>query len=180
MWKLPEEEYERLRGLWRDHTVREIAEITGKRPGTLCKYGSRHFGGFWGHSAEARRRTKEAVYSNVRHCWTAEARRRQRKALQDLRSRERLRERWGIEPKTRWRRALMPKKARMARYLLTRRYDYFCFDDEPYTLWYDSKTRRCAVSRNHRNTGEEYYTRKYGFKFKEAEEDEERKMENGK
>lgn len=171
--RLSDEEREQLRQLWRDHTVREIAEITGKTVSALQKYGIVHFGGFAGHSAETRRRIQELERGNWRAMWTPEARERHDNGVRETRRKERQRERWGLSPKTKWPRKLMRRAAYYARYRLISRCGYFSFNSEPYTLYYDKDTRRCLKRGNFPNTGEEYFARKYGFKFMEAEGDDE-------
>lgn len=52
----------------------------------------------------------------------------------------------------------MPTNAYNARYHLVRKYGYFTYDGEPYVLGYDQNTKRC---------NEEYFKKKYGFKFEE-------------
>lgn len=75
----------------------------------------------------------------------------------------------GRKPLTRLRLRAMPRKAYQARWYLERRYDYFTVEGEPYSLYYDSETRRCR--------NETYYTEKYGLRFIKSDEDEEKTEE---
>lgn len=166
---LSDDERERRRQLWRGHTVKEIAEITGKSCRAIQAYGSRHFGGMLGHSEAVRQRIRAVQNANLKLSFIPEVRTKCKAAVRELHRKERLRDKYGLPPKTKWRRAQMPQKAYQARYGLVRFYNYYYFDDDPYTLYYDKDTRRCQKSHNRYNTGEEYYVKKYGFRFKEGE-----------
>lgn len=84
-------------------------------------------------------------------------------AIQEKYRKERLRLKWGLEQKTKWRVGRAPKRVVVARSRLKCNYNYvlenlqLCYDANPYAIYYDSETRR--------SPNEAYFTEKYGFKF---------------
>lgn len=70
----------------------------------------------------------------------------------------------GLKPLTRLKMRTIHPSAYKSRWYLEKRYGYFTVDGEPYSLYYDSETRRCR--------NEAYYTEKYGLKFIKADEEE--------
>lgn len=72
----------------------------------------------------------------------------------------------GQKQLTRKKYSIVPRRAQKAVTHLCYKYNYFRLDDQ-LTLYYDSETRRLE---DRRNGGESYYTKKYGIKFKQADE----------
>ena len=70
----------------------------------------------------------------------------------------------GLKQLTRLRISSIRPASYNSRWYLERKYDYFTVEGEPYSLYYDSGTRRCR--------NEAYFTEKYGLKFIKADEDE--------
>lgn len=74
----------------------------------------------------------------------------------------------GKNPITRKKLTLTPLKMRRAISSLKRLYDYFSIDGEdPCELFYDGQTRRRI---GNKNFNEDYYEKRYGIKFTEADD----------
>ncbi len=91
------------------------------------------------------------------------------KTRKELFRKERMRERWCVEPKTRVKARAMPPKLRSLRKLLRRRQNYHTencnfYDSDPYVFYYDSTTKR--------RKDEAELIQKYGVRFEPLEEEE--------
>lgn len=84
-----------------------------------------------------------------------------RQSMKRLHKTERFRVMSGMKQKTKYRYNIVPQKNLRVIANLRHRYKYFRDMDvaDGYTLFYDEQTQRCR---------EEYYTKKYGLKFKQA------------
>ena len=70
----------------------------------------------------------------------------------------------GEKPATHQNLSIYPYKTRVAKKGLRLNHNYFYDDDDYMILYYDSETQR--------STKEDYFKKKYGFKFIEADEEE--------
>lgn len=121
------------------------------------------------HSAEtlgriARERQKSLALGRKKIDWKKAARKtRAKRRLDEMRM-------WEGKPRlTRLRLRTITVAACKAKYRLCRKYGYYECEGEPYALLYDSGTRRPDGLSPFRKP-EEYFTRKYGLHFFEAEE----------
>ena len=96
--------------------------------------------------------TKEQMMNGIRH---REARRR----IDEWRMAE------GKPQLTHLRLRTMTVRAYKAKWNLISRHGYIADPDEPYTLFYDSRTRRA----HHSHFDEDYFTERYHLTFREAE-----------
>jgi hypothetical protein len=115
------------------------------------------------HNEETRLRLYMKCYDKEKMCGS-EAMKKKIATHKKNVERDKLRIKYGLEPKYHYSHEYMPDKVRSAIYRLTLKYNYFR-DKEvggPYTLFYDCETKR-IVKR------EPYYTKKYGIKFEPAE-----------
>ena len=147
-------------------TTREIADKYGILYGRVNKI-ARELG--VRHSPEVRERMRAENAERVRASrskidFAASAAKRKRKRRYDE-----LRIMSGLEPLTRLPVKTMPYKAYKAKWHLCRKRGYIEAEGEPYTLLYDSATRRMDES---------YYTKKYGLKFKNYETSNDNLLEN--
>lgn len=70
----------------------------------------------------------------------------------------------GIPQRTNFRFPSMTARAYKAKHYLMRTYGYLACEDEPYTLFYDSETKRRSYD-GRKNGTESYYAQKYHLKF---------------
>lgn len=99
---------------------------------------------------------------DMSHCKEVHAR--AMKSRSESIHRDRLRMKYGMPQKLKLKVGrIMPEKAYHARWHLIHAYNYFAVEGQPYTVGYDSKTRRNPKL-------EKYYTNKYKFTFMEGEE----------
>ena len=94
--------------------------------------------------------------------FTEASREKLRKSRNRLIRMERRRILGGEPQKTRIYLNILPLRVRQAKRNLCKRRGYFCFRDEPYTLYYDGGTTRSPEER--------YFTEKYGLRFMEADD----------
>lgn len=109
----------------------------------------------------ARIRMEKTSKANLRSC-TPEVREKISRTIKRLRKMERIRVMSGMKQETKYPVSLIPPKTVKAAYRLRYRRNYFADTDvaDRYTLFYDEHTRR--------SRREEYFTRKYGLKFRQA------------
>lgn len=160
------EHWEIVRRCYPVMTTREIADKYGILYGRVNKI-ARELG--VRHSPEVRERMRAENAERVRASrskidFAASAAKRKRKRRYDE-----LRIMSGLEPLTRLPVKTMPYKAYKAKWHLCRKRGYIEAEGEPYTLLYDSATRRMDES---------YYTKKYGLKFKNYETSNDNLLEN--
>lgn len=144
-----------LISMYPNHSVREIAKHIGCNESYLYKM-AKKLG--LRHNEETSKRIKNLMTGNLKKAYdkkTIEKRSRTRKRIIRM---EKFRVMSGERQKTRLNVTKMPQKAYNAKYCLIRKYGYFSFEDERYTIGYDRDTKR---------VNEEYYRNKYGFKFEE-------------
>lgn len=144
-----------LVSMYPTHSVREIADFLGCKPDGLYKYvkslGLRH-------TEETVVRIKEIQHKNLEMSHTEESVRKRTMSRMRILREERLRVLSGEKQRTRLIAFKMPSKAYHAKHNLIRRHGYFAFEGERYVIGYDTYTKR---------VNEEYYKKKYGFKFEE-------------
>ena len=160
------EHWEIVRRCYPVMTTREIADKYGINYGRINKI-ARELGVSHGPEVIERMNGERAERLNAAHAGvdyaSIAAKRKRRKHYDELRVMS------GLKPLTKLRLKAMPYKAYKAKWHLCRRYGYTGADGEPYTLLYDSTTRRMDES---------YYTKKYGLKFKNYETSNDNLLEN--
>lgn len=120
------------------------------------------------HSPELEQRIREDGNRNLRNTRTPESymqaakKRKARRRIDELRAWE------GKEQLTKLRLKTMPHKSYQAKWHLIRHFNYFAVDGEPYILGYDEDTRR--------NAREQHYTEKYGLRFLQADEEQDKHL----
>ena len=147
------EHWEIVRRCYPVMTTREIADKYGILYGRVNKI-ARELGVRHSQEVLDRQRAENIAKCKALRCKVdfaaIAAKRKRRKHYDELRVMS------GLKPLTKLRLKTMPAKTYKAKWHLCRRYGYTEAVDEPYTLLYDSGTRRMDES---------FYTKKYGLKF---------------
>lgn len=143
--------------LYKSHSIREIAEITGISYHTIAKiaykHGARHDEKTSARIMSKQRKNLSLAYSTESIMKRVETRKRTFKM-------ERFRMMSGEPQKTRLKVYSIGEKAYAAKYNLIRRHGYFAYEGDQYLIGYDKNTDR---------VDESHYTDKYNFKFMEEE-----------
>ncbi len=152
-----------LRAMWPTMSATEIAAKTGWHKSLIYKwakiYGLRH-------DEETKRRLNTKRVSNIEKSHTPEIYDKIRKARCHNHRMERFRVMSGLPQKTKYHISMVPRRVLFAVSGLCTRRNYYRDPNDPYTLYYDSQTRRC----DSKSYYEDYYTRKYGIRFVQGEE----------
>lgn len=112
------------------------------------------------HTEETSRRIKHKQMENLKKAYSDEVNAKRKKTRARIQMMEKFRAISGEPQLTNIRMKQMPDKSYHAKYHLIHKHGYFGFEGEPYTIGYDQNTKRC---------NEEYFKKKYGFKFEEDE-----------
>ena len=143
-------------------SLREVADKLHCGRSTVKRYADRNN---LKHTPETEKRLHEkSVLNNLRRCLAIRSidygkMSSSRKRLFQM---EYARELVGLSRKSHLRLSRVTSKARVVIWRLCKVYDYYYDRDYPYTVWYDSATKR--------NQNERYYTEKYGIKFEQGSE----------
>lgn len=153
---------ENVINLYPTMSLREVADKLHCGRSTVKRYADRNN---LKHTPETGKRLHEkSVLNNLRRCLATRSidygkMSRSRKRLFQM---EYARELVGLNRKSHLRLSRVTSKARVVIWRLCKVYDYYYDRDYPYTVWYDSATKR--------NQNERYYTEKYGIKFEQGSE----------
>ena len=109
------------------------------------------------HDEETKIRIRKERNKSLRNYWNKEKYANKGRKLHMQYKMDELRVMSGKPQETRLRIRKLSPKALNAKMYLRRSCNYFYSDGEPFVLYYDSETKR--------HPKEEYYTRKFGFKF---------------
>lgn len=149
---------ELVRQLYPTKTASEIAELTGRSRSFVIRW-ARKFG--LEHDEATKERIRRQAIRNLtkRSNYAPEILKRRKETRKKTLAREELRAKYGLPRQTRLRLRTMPTKHRKARNHMLAKYGYLYDEETPFCLYYDAETRRAK--------GEAYFTKKYGFEFKE-------------
>lgn len=152
--RLSKEAIRKISDLYRTNTAREISELLDIPISTILRQVSK-FG--LEHDEETKIRIRKERNKSLRNYWNKEKYANKGRKLHMQYKMDELRVMSGKPQETRLRIRKLSPKALNAKMYLRRSCNYFYSDGEPFVLYYDSETKR--------HPKEEYYTRKFGFKF---------------
>lgn len=141
--------------MYPDHSVMEIGAYLKCDTAGLYKF-AKKLG--LKHTEETLARIKRKQMENLKKAYSEEVNAKRKKTRARVQMMEEFRAMSGKPQMTNIRMKQMPNKSYHAKYHLIRKYGYFGYDGEPYTIGYDKNTKRC---------NEEYFKKKYGFTFEE-------------
>lgn len=152
--KLSKETISQISVMYQTMTAREISEVLNISQSTILgqvsKLGLEH-------DVETINRIRKERDKSLRSYWNKERYTSKGRKLHVQYKMDELRVLSGKPQETRLRIRKLSTKALNAKMYLRKSYNYFYSKGEPFVLCYDSKTRR--------HPKEEYYTRKFGFRF---------------
>lgn len=140
--------------MYKTMTAREISELLDIPISTILRQVSK-FG--LEHDEETKNRIRKERNKSLRNYWNKEKYASKGRKLHMQYKIDELRVLSGKPQETRLRIRKLSPKALNAKMYLRKSYNYFYSDGEPFVLCYDAETKR--------HPKEEYYTRKFGFKF---------------
>lgn len=145
---------EKIKVMYETMTAKEIAEKLGVSASSVQFQASKHG---YQHNQETIKRLNEERLSPLKKYWTKERYAEKGRKTHLLYKREELLILSGLKQHTKLRIRKMQPKALNAKIYLHKKYNYFYYEGEPFTLCYDNETRR--------HPKEQYYTDKFGFEF---------------
>ena len=152
--KLSKETISQISVMYQTMTAREISEVLNIPQSTILgqvsKLGLKH-------NVETINRIRKERNKSLRNYWNKEKYANKGRKLYMQYKMDELRVLSGKPQETRLRIRKLSPKALNAKMYLRKSYNYFYSKGEPFILCYDSETKR--------HPKEEYYTRKFGFKF---------------
>lgn len=152
--KLNKETIRKISDMYKTMTAREISELLDIPISTILRQVSK-FG--LEHDEETKNRIRKERNKSLRNYWNKEKYASKGRKLHMQYKMDELRVLSGKPQETRLRMRKLSPKALNAKMYLRKFYNYFYSDGEPFVLCYDAETKR--------HPKEEYYTRKFGFKF---------------
>lgn len=152
--KLNKETIRKISDMYKTMTAREISELLDIPISTTLRQVSK-FG--LEHDEETKNRIRKERNKSLRNYWNKEKYASKGRKLHMQYKMDELRVLSGKPQETRLRIRKLSPKALNAKMYLRKSYNYFYSDGEPFVLCYDAETKR--------HPKEEYYTRKFGFKF---------------
>lgn len=152
--KLSNETIRKISDMYQTMTAREISELLDIPISTILRQVSK-FG--LEHDEETKIRIRKERNKSLRNYWNKEKYASKGRKLHMQYKMDELRVLSGKPQETRLRIRKLSPKALNAKMYLRKSYNYFYSDGEPFVLCYDAETKR--------HPKEEYYTRKFGFKF---------------
>lgn len=152
--KLNKETIRKISDMYKTMTAREISELLDIPISTILRQVSK-FG--LEHDEEKKIRIRKERNKSLRNYWNKEKYASKGRKLHMQYKMDELRVLSGKPQETRLRIRKLSPKALNAKMYLRKSYNYFYSDGEPFVLCYDAETKR--------HPKEEYYTRKFGFKF---------------
>lgn len=152
--KLNKETIRKISDMYKTMTAREISELLDIPISTIMRQVSK-FG--LEHDEEKKIRIRKERNKSLRNYWNKEKYASKGRKLHMQYKMDELRVLSGKPQETRLRIRKLSPKALNAKMYLRKSYNYFYSDGEPFVLCYDAETKR--------HPKEEYYTRKFGFKF---------------
>lgn len=152
--KLNKETIRKISDMYKTMTAREISELLDIPISTILRQVSK-FG--LEHDEETKIRIRKERNKSLRNYWNKEKYASKGRKLHMQYKMDELRVLSGKPQETRLRIRKLSPKALIAKMYLRKSYNYFYSDGEPFILCYDAETKR--------HPKEEYYTRKFGFKF---------------
>lgn len=152
--RLSKEAIRKISDMYRTNTAREISELLDIPISTILRQVSK-FG--LEHDEETKIRIRKERNKSLRNYWNKEKYASKGRKLHMQYKMDELRVMSGKPQETRLRIRKLSPKALNAKMYLRKSCNYFYSDGEPFVLCYDSETKR--------HPKEEYYTRKFGFKF---------------
>jgi len=157
---IAEEKVRKILELYPTHRAKEIAAMLGIGKTAVNNYAKMH--GIKHDIKLQNEIYQERIYNLTNPEKKEKKRQSQSKGKKHLFKMERLRVMQGLPQKTKVRISFLPRALSLIVSKYVHKYNYFRFEDEPYTLYYDSETRRTKT--------ESYLTGKYGLKFQQADE----------
>ena len=152
--KLNKKTIRKISDMYKTMTAREISELLDIPISTILRQVSK-FG--LEHDEETKIRIRKERNKSLRNYWNKEKYASKGRKLHMQYKMDELRVLSGKPQETRLRIRKLSPKALNAKMYLRKSYNYFYSDGEPFVLCYDAETKR--------HPKEEYYTRKFGFKF---------------